>query len=104
MQLTPRSLRRYCSFLSSQKHLINRTRTVYDRALQSMPVTQHFHIWPGYIKFVRQCGVVDTALRVYRRYLKLQARRSSSSVARFFPVSWYLLARVCALQSAHAEC
>jgi pre-mRNA-splicing factor SYF1 len=33
---------------------------------------QHARIWPLYIKFIRNCGVADTALRVYRRYLKIE--------------------------------
>jgi pre-mRNA-splicing factor SYF1 len=68
----PRIWMEYAEFLTGQAHLITSTRRMFDRALQALPILQHEHIWPLYIKFIRGCGVVDTALRVYRRYLKLQ--------------------------------
>jgi hypothetical protein len=43
----------------------------FDRALQSLPITQHDRLWPPYIAFVRRTGVADTATRIYRRYLKV---------------------------------
>ena len=68
----PRIWLEYLEFLAEQPHLITHTRRAYDRALQALPILQHEKVWPLYIKFARGCGVVDTALRVYRRYLKLQ--------------------------------
>ena len=68
----PRIWMEYAEFLSAQPHLITSTRRMYDRCLQALPILQHELVWPLYIKFVRGCGVVDTALRVYRRYLKLK--------------------------------
>lgn len=72
MHKMPRIWLAYLQFLEGQPQLITHTRRTYDRALQALPILQHEHVWPLYIKFVRRCGVVDTALRVYRRYLKLQ--------------------------------
>eukprot|EP01050_Picozoa_sp_SAG11_P001122 SAG11_NODE_46_length_20454_cov_11.499386_15_plen_554_part_00 len=72
MYRMPRIWMHYCEFMTVQTHIITNTRRIFDRALQALPIMQHSHIWPLYIKFVRNCGVTDTALRVYRRYLKLQ--------------------------------
>lgn len=58
----------YLSFLSRQKQ-ITRTRRNFDRALQSLPVTQHDRIWPLYLSVMREYGVWETCVRVYRRYL-----------------------------------
>jgi pre-mRNA-splicing factor SYF1 len=45
------------------------TRKAFDRALQSLPITQHDRIWPLYLKWAKSIGVKETAIRVYRRYL-----------------------------------
>ena len=66
------------------------TRKIFDRALQSLPVTQHKNIWKLYIGnnflfiityshcyslilhvsgWVKDFGVPETAIKVYRRYL-----------------------------------
>ena len=65
------------------------TRRVFDRALQSLPVTQHKNIWSLYIGipicthddtyshslilhrlgWVKDFGVPETAIKVFRRYL-----------------------------------
>ena len=62
----------YCSFLVEQRR-VTRTRRTFDRALQSLPVTQHERVWPLYLAFVRAAGVPDTAVRVYRRHLQFDA-------------------------------
>jgi len=36
------------------QRLVTRTRHVYDRALRSVPITQHDKIWKQYIAFVKQ--------------------------------------------------
>ena len=59
----------YCSFLVEQRQL-TRTRRTFDRALQSLPITQHDRIWPVYLAFVRSAGVRETTVRVYRRFLQ----------------------------------
>ncbi|GBG68652.1 hypothetical protein CBR_g3193 [Chara braunii] len=72
MHKMPRIWLEYLQFLMKQK-LITRTRRTFDRALCSLPVTQHDRIWELYLKFVGSDGIpVETALRVYRRYLKLE--------------------------------
>lgn len=60
----------YLTSLTQQQYL-TRTRHAFDRALRSLPVTQHDRIWDKYLTFVGQRSVpIETSLRVYRRYLK----------------------------------
>lgn len=69
MHRMPRIWIMYLQLLTEQK-LLTRTRRTFDRALCSLPVTQHDRIWEPYLQFVSQKGVpVETSLRVYRRYL-----------------------------------
>lgn len=70
MHKMPRIWMDYCSFLTDQCK-ITRTRKVFDRALRALPITQHNRIWPLYLIFVRKHDIPETALRIFRRYLKL---------------------------------
>lgn len=70
MHKMPRIWMDYCVFLTEQCK-ITRTRKVFDRALRALPITQHNRIWPLYLKFVRKHDIPETAVRVFRRYLKL---------------------------------
>uniref|UniRef100_V9KGE2 Pre-mRNA-splicing factor SYF1 n=2 Tax=Callorhinchus milii TaxID=7868 RepID=V9KGE2_CALMI len=70
MHKMPRIWLDYCQFLVDQ-YKISRTRRTFDRALRALPVTQHYRVWPGYLRFVRAHPLPETAVRVYRRYLKL---------------------------------
>ncbi|KAH7983955.1 hypothetical protein HPB52_015750 [Rhipicephalus sanguineus] len=70
MHKMPRIWMDYCKFLTIQQR-ITRTRRVFDRALRALPITQHHRIWPLYLEFVNMHDIPETALRVYRRYLKL---------------------------------
>ncbi|KAJ3008700.1 UNVERIFIED_CONTAM: Pre-mRNA-splicing factor SYF1 [Siphonaria sp. JEL0065] len=60
----------YCRFLMHQP-CPTRTRRTFDRALKALPITQHPRVWDLYLKFASQSGG-ETAVRVWRRYLKLQ--------------------------------
>ena len=55
------------------------TRRNFDRALKALPITQHTRIWALYLQFARNTGGV-TAIRVYRRYLKLESDQAESYV------------------------
>ena len=66
----PRIWLDYCQFLVTQCK-ITRSRRTFDRALRGLPVTQHPRIWPLYLRFVRNLPLPETAIRVYRRYLKV---------------------------------
>lgn len=41
---------------------------------RALPVTQHMRIWPIYVDFVTNHDIPETAIRVFRRYLKLNPR------------------------------
>lgn len=66
----PRIWLDYCQFLMDQCK-ITRTRHTFDRALRALPLTQHKRVWALYLKFARQYNLPETAIRVYRRYVKL---------------------------------
>ena len=44
-------------------------RKAFDRALRSLPITQHENVWLLYIEWAKDFGVPDTAVRVFRRYM-----------------------------------
>ena len=71
MHKMPKIWLAYCRFLMKQKK-ITMTRRIFDRALQSLPITQRDMIWDLYIQFVHDCGVWETAVRVYRRYMLIE--------------------------------
>lgn len=66
----PRIWLDFSNFLIEQK-LITRTRHVFDRALMSLPVTQHDKIWENYLDWVVTLPSAQTAICVYNRYIKL---------------------------------
>jgi pre-mRNA-splicing factor SYF1 len=70
MNKMPRIWLDYCEFLMNQAKIV-KTRRVFNRALRALPITQHNRIWPLYLKFVKMHDIEETAVRVYRRYLKL---------------------------------
>ncbi|KAF8820822.1 XPA binding protein 2 family protein [Cardiosporidium cionae] len=67
----PRIWLDYCYFLEKQRW-ITRTRRTYDRALRSLPITQHSLLWEKYLSFIKSAGLLQTSLCVYRRYLMLE--------------------------------
>lgn len=71
MHKMPRIWIEYCQFLVNQCE-ITKTRRTFDRALQALPITQHRRVWPLYLKFIKMHPIPETAIRVYKRYLKLQ--------------------------------
>lgn len=72
MNKYPRIWKEYLTFLMKQRKLTS-TRHVFDRALGSLPITQHLQwIWPLYLAFVKESNVPETACRVFRRYLKIE--------------------------------
>ena len=71
----PRIWLDYCQFLVDQCK-ITQTRRTFDRALRALPITQHYRIWPLYLKFIRKYPIPESAVRVYRRYLKVSTVHS----------------------------
>lgn len=70
MHKMPRIWMDYCAFMTGQCKL-TRSRQVFDRALRALPITQHHRIWPLYLIFLKKFDISESAIRVYRRYLKL---------------------------------
>lgn len=94
MHKMPKIWLAYCKFLMKQKK-ITATRRVFDRALQSLPITQHDMIWDLYIRFVKDCGVLETAVCVYRRYILVEPSAVEEFIELHFPlllIARYLVA------------
>lgn len=70
MHKMPRLWMDYCAFLTDQ-YKITSTRKAFDSALRALPITQHHRIWPLYLNFLKKHNIPETAVRVFRRYLKL---------------------------------
>uniref|UniRef100_A0A7S4KII1 Suppressor of forked domain-containing protein n=1 Tax=Paramoeba aestuarina TaxID=180227 RepID=A0A7S4KII1_9EUKA len=75
MHKMPKIWETYCAFLS-QHNDITKTRHTFDRALKSLPITQHDRIWELYLKFARASNVPETTVRVFRRYLQLEPHKA----------------------------
>eukprot|EP00271_Cylindrocystis_brebissonii_P006272 TRINITY_DN18983_c0_g1_i1.p1 TRINITY_DN18983_c0_g1~~TRINITY_DN18983_c0_g1_i1.p1 ORF type:complete len:1191 (+),score=302.06 TRINITY_DN18983_c0_g1_i1:168-3740(+) len=72
MHKMPRIWLNYLDHLIEQKE-VTKARRTFDRALRSLPATQHDRIWELYLKFVQRDEVpIETALSVYRRFLKFE--------------------------------
>lgn len=81
MYKMPRIWLEYLEFLTEQK-FVTRTRRAFDRSLMALPVTQHDRIWVLYLKFASQEGIpVETASRIYKRYLKIEPAHAEEYVA-----------------------
>ena len=72
----------YCGYLASLR-LLTAARHTFDRALSSLPLTQHQRwVWPAYLDFVLSTNVPETIIRVYRRYIKLDPTARDTLVTR----------------------
>ncbi|CAD6184560.1 unnamed protein product [Caenorhabditis auriculariae] len=69
----PRIWQCYCEIMI-KRGIITESRRVFDRALRSLPVTQHLRIWNIYVGFLSSHDLPETTIRVYRRYLKFNPR------------------------------
>lgn len=87
MHKMPRIWIDYCQFMSEQKK-VTRTRRLFDRALRALPITQHNRIWPLYLKFISEYNIPETAVRVYRRFLKLQPENAEEYVDYLVGIDW----------------
>lgn len=45
-------------------------RKTFDRALQSLPITQHEPIWDQYLEWTKKFNLPETTIPIYRRYLQ----------------------------------
>lgn len=88
MHKMPRIWIDYLKFLTGQKR-ITRTRRTFDRCLRALPVTQHDRIWPIYIEFVKKYPIHETAVRVFRRMLKIMPEESEDFVEYLISIDNY---------------
>ncbi|XP_054157730.1 pre-mRNA-splicing factor syf1 homolog [Oppia nitens] len=79
MQKMPRIWLEFCQFLLTQ-NAITKCRRTLDRALQALPITQHNRIWPIYLTLIKTYDIPETAVRVYKRYLKLQPEQAEEFI------------------------
>ena len=81
MNKMPVIWRMFLDFATKQKW-VTATRRSFDRALCALPVTQHVKfVWPAYLAFAQGCGVPETAMRVWRRYIKVSPRSREDYIA-----------------------
>jgi len=72
MHKMPRIWIEYCNLLVRQFY-VTKTRRAFDKALESLPITQHYRIWPDYLDFIKKSHVpTETAVRIYKRYIQLK--------------------------------
>lgn len=64
----PRIWINYCKLMMKLKRG-TATRKVFDRALRSLPVSQHEELWGLYVDWAKTFGVAETGKIVMRRYL-----------------------------------
>ncbi|KAF0903171.1 hypothetical protein E2562_025753 [Oryza meyeriana var. granulata] len=80
MSRMPRVWHMYGSALLDQR-LLTRARRALDRALRSLPVTQHHRIWPLLLRLASLPGCpVPTAIRVLRRHLQFDPAHAEDFV------------------------
>ncbi|KAI8093688.1 uncharacterized protein BX664DRAFT_278808 [Halteromyces radiatus] len=83
----PRIWLDYLQFLTTQP-IITQTRRTFDRALRALPVTQHTRIWDVYLEFSQAAGP-ETAIRVLRRYLKLEPQHVEHYIDQLIKIDHY---------------
>ena len=66
----PRLWQNYLHFLGKQKRMTLLRRT-FNKALQSLPITQHNRMWETYLHIVRDSNSIATVDDAYKRFLKL---------------------------------
>lgn len=80
MHKMPRIWELYLEFLIECR-LITYTRKTFDKALGSLPITQHDHIWPIYIEFAKKPYIpAQTTSSIYKRYLKYEPNDSEDYI------------------------
>ena len=74
----PKIWEMYLSFLLKQPQ-ITFTRQTFDRALRSLPLTQHHRIWKLYRPFASSASG-ETAIRIWRRYMQIHPEESEDFI------------------------
>ncbi|MCJ1303684.1 pre-mRNA-splicing factor syf1 [Hypocenomyce scalaris] len=74
----PKIWEMYLSFLMQQP-LITPTRRTFDRALRTLPITQHNRIWAKYRPFANSASG-ETAIKIWRRYMQIHPEDSEDYI------------------------
>ncbi|KAM3194036.1 hypothetical protein ACQJBY_070597 [Aegilops geniculata] len=81
MSRMPRVWHTYASSLLHQR-LLTRARRVLDRALRSLPVTQHRRVWPLHLRLASMPDCpAPTAIRVHGRHLQFDPDHAEEFIA-----------------------
>lgn len=83
----PRIWTDYLEFLLLQSS-ITKTRKTFDRALQSLPPSQHHRIWPLYLQFTEQAND-ETATRIWKRYILFSPQDVEQYIFRLIEKEYY---------------
>lgn len=65
------------------------TRKIFNRALQSLPVTQHEPIWERYIEWGKKFSIPENIIQIYRRYLQYDPSYREELVSYLESISQY---------------
>jgi pre-mRNA-splicing factor SYF1 len=65
------------------------TRKTFDRALQSLPITQHEPIWERYLEWTKKFNIPETTIPIYRRYLQYNPSYREELVSYLENISQY---------------
>ena len=74
----PRIWEMYLSFLMKQP-IVTTTRRAFDRALRSLPITQHNRIWALYRPFASSASG-ETAIKIWRRYMQVHPEEAEDYI------------------------
>lgn len=74
----PRLWEDYLTCLLKQP-LVTKTRRAFDRALKSLPITQHERVWKLYRPFAESAGGI-TATHIWKRYMQLHPGDAESYI------------------------
>lgn len=83
----PRIWTDYLEFLLRQSS-VTKTRLAFDRALQSLPPSQHHRLWPLYLKFAEKAND-ETAVRVWKRYISFSPQDVEQYISRLIEKEYY---------------
>jgi pre-mRNA-splicing factor SYF1 len=64
-------------------------RQTFDRALQSLPITQHEPIWEQYLDWTKKFNLPETTIQIYRRYLQYDPSHREELVNYLEQISQY---------------
>lgn len=88
LYLCPRLWINYLDFLGRQKK-VTILRKTFNRALQSLPITQHDKIWSEYLPIIKELKSIPTVFDAYKRILKLHPEYIEEAASYFITNNAY---------------